>query len=160
MSSENVLIPKSRYDKLVTQASKQQVIEKNLPEETVQGSSGGLESKRVPISVTALKRDILEIPDEEHDAVQRTSDSGNKENRKQRSFEEIIGNHEQFLPPGQQVKSALKIHDRDNTMDTVPKKKPRNNSRNHVSFKINTKKVKRQRAKPYSKISRNWVSVI
>ena len=160
MSSENVLIPKSRYDKLVTQASKQQVIEKNLPEETVQGSSGGLESKRVPISVTSLKRDIQEIPDEEHDAVQRTSDSGNKENRKQRSFEEIIGNHEQFLPPGQQVKSALKIHDRDNTMDTVPKKKPRNNSRNHVSFKINTKKVKRQRAKPYSKISRNWVSVI
>ena len=47
MSSENVLIPKSRYDKLVTQASKQQVIEKNLPEEKVQGSSGDLESKRV-----------------------------------------------------------------------------------------------------------------
>ena len=142
MSSENVLIPKSRYDKLVTQASKQQVIEKNLPEETVQGSSGGLESKRVPISVTALKRDIQEIPDEEHDAVQRTSDSGNKENRKQRSFEEIIGNHEQFLPPGQQVKSALKIHDRDNTMDTVPKKSQGTIVETMYHSKLTQKKLK------------------
>ena len=160
MSTENVLIPKSRYDKLVTQASKQQVIEKNLPEETVQGSSGGLESKREPKSVTVLKRDMLKIPDEEHDAVRRTSDSGNKENRKERSFEEIIGNHEQFLPPGQHVKSGLKIYDWEDTMDTVQIKKPRSNSSNHVSFKIKKKKVKRQRAKPYSKISRKWVSVI
>lgn len=139
MSTEHILVPKAKYEMLV-----QKYNSSLKPSATDKENQG----EEIPKGVEPAKKSTErnDVPDQDHnsdfaDALKMDMSSENKTHETQRSLEEIMSNHENFLPPG--LPADLKEKKRLNLkkMDNV---KP---------------KPGKRRNKPYSVLARKWLSL-
>jgi len=138
MSTEHILVPKAKYEKLLQKynSSLKNTDKENQP-------SGKNQDEEIPKGVEPAKKftERNDVTDQDHN-----SDFVDGDNNSARTIEEIISNHENFLPPGLPVQRTKKIRKR-----TVDKKDSITNKRDAV--------IAKRRNKPYSVIAKKWMSL-
>lgn len=160
MSSEHVLIPKERYEKLLSRMLHKEQLSEKKKSDNVGGTHQDVNAESINSPQHEARDDNTSLEGSDFPRAEGANRKAGPEGG--RTLEDIQANHAAFLPPGEEPAVRHPSSEgivRGSPAEKIAKRKVKKmNSEKNFDDKKKHKNVKRA-GKPFSVLGKKWVSV-